>query len=149
MDIFLSGKLSASCPGKGDFALLILTSFEKLLGFVLYLFTPLSDGDEWSSSLETVDALIPRTSWTPDCFLSRKVRLLKIIKTDSVINIIGAYTEIFPNTDKKKRHFLHTKNRSSSMRCVILKGKPRCLKILRETSFEFVFLRKRWQYKRY
>ena len=45
---------------------------------------------------------IPRTSWTPDCFVSRKVRLLKIIKTDSVINITRAYTEIFPKTDTKK-----------------------------------------------
>ena len=45
---------------------------------------------------------ISRTSWTPDCSVSRNVRLLKIIETDSVINITRAYTEIFPKTDTKK-----------------------------------------------
>ena len=50
-------ELSARRPGKCDFALLLLTSFEKLLGFLLYPFTPLSDRDEWSSSLDTDDAL--------------------------------------------------------------------------------------------
>ena len=45
---------------------------------------------------------ILRTIWTPDCFVSRKVKLLKIIKTDSVINIPRAYTEIFPKADTKK-----------------------------------------------
>ena len=49
---------------------------------------------------------ISRTCWTPDCSVSRKVRLLKIIKTDSVINITRAYTEIFPKTDKKKTTLL-------------------------------------------
>ena len=66
---------------------------------------------------------ILRTSWTPDCFVSRKVRLLKIIKTDSVINITRAYTEIFPKTDTKKQHFLPKKDRYISVRCVILKAK--------------------------
>ena len=49
---------------------------------------------------------ISRGSWTPDCFVSRKVRLLKIPKTDSVINITRAYTEIFPKTDTKKTTLL-------------------------------------------
>ena len=91
---------------------------------------------------------ILRTSLTPDCFVSRKVRLLKIIKIDSVINITTAYTKIFPRTDTKKRHFLPTKDRYSSVRCVILKDKARCLKILRKTLLEFVFLGWRFQYKR-
>ena len=84
---------------------------------------------------------ISRTCWTLDCSVSRKVRLLKIIKTDSVINITRAYTEIFPKTDtKKKRHFLPTKDRHNSVRCVILKDKARCLKILLKTLLEFFFL---------
>ena len=77
---------------------------------------------------------------TPYCFVSRKVKLLKIIKTDSVINITRAYTEIFPKAYTKERDFLTTKDRYSSVRCVILKDKVRCLKILREALFEFVFL---------
>ena len=77
---------------------------------------------------------------TPDCFVSRKVKLLKIIKTASVININRAYTEIFPKANTKERDFLTTKDKYSSVRCVILKDKARCLKILRETLFEFVFL---------
>ena len=44
---------------------------------------------------------ILRTIWTPDCFESRKVKLLKIIKTDSVINITRVYTEIFPKPTQK------------------------------------------------
>ena len=75
---------------------------------------------------------ISRTSWTRDWFLSRKVKLLKIIKTDSLINITRAYTEIFPKADAKERHFLPTKDRYNSVRCVILKDKARCLKILRK-----------------
>ena len=71
------------------------------------------------------------TSFTPDCFVSRKVKLLKIIKTDSVINITRAYTEIFPKADGKERDFLPTKERHSSVPNVILKDKARCLKILR------------------
>ena len=78
---------------------------------------------------------------TPDCFVYRKVKLLKIIKTDSVINITRAYTEIFPKAYTKERDFLPIKERYSSVRCVILKDKALCLKILPETSFEFVFLR--------
>ena len=54
---------------------------------------------------------ILRTSWTPDCFASRKVKLLKIIETDRVINITRACTGIFPKTDTKNRHFLPTKDR--------------------------------------
>ena len=46
IDIFPSRKITASCPGKGDYALLLLTSFEKLVRFLLYLFTPVSDRDE-------------------------------------------------------------------------------------------------------
>ena len=49
---------------------------------------------------------ILRISWAPDCFVSWKVKLLKKIKTDSVINITRAYTEIFPNADKKKTTLL-------------------------------------------
>ena len=64
---------------------------------------------------------ISRTSWTPDFFVSGKVKLLKIIKTDSVINITAAYTEVFPKTDTKKPHSLPTKDWYSSVRCVILK----------------------------
>ena len=73
-------------------------------------------------------------------FVSRKVKLLKIIKTDSVINITRANTEIFPEVDTKERDFLPIKHRYSSVRCVILKDKALCFKILRETSFEFGFL---------
>ena len=76
----------------------------------------------------------------PDCFVSRKVKLLKIIKTDSVINITRAYTKTFPKAYTKERDFLPIKDRYSSVRCVILKDKALCLKILRETSFEFFFL---------
>ena len=57
------------------------------------------------------------------------------------------YWNIFPKACSKKRHFLPTKDRYSSVRCVILKDKPRASKILRETSFEFVLLGWRWQYK--
>ena len=85
---------------------------------------------------------ISKTSWTPDWFVSGKVKLLKIIKTDSVINITRAYTEICPKADTKERHFLPTKDRYSSVRCVILKDKARYLKILRNTSFEFFSLDK-------
>ena len=50
--------------------------------------------------------MISRTSWTPECSVSRKVRFLKIIKTDSVIDITRAYTEIVPRTDTKKTALL-------------------------------------------
>ena len=63
-----------------------------------------------------------------------------MIKTDSVINITRAYTEIFPNADTKRRQFLPTKDRYSSVQCVILKDKARCFKILRKTLLEFVSL---------
>ena len=49
---------------------------------------------------------------------------------------------------KKKLHFLPTKEWYSSVRCVILKDKARCLKIVRKTLLEFVFHGKRFQYKR-
>ena len=52
----------------------------------------------------------------------------------------GLYTEIFPKADTKKRHFLPTKDRYSSARCVIIKDKAWCLKILPKTLLEFVFL---------
>ena len=42
-----------------------------------------------------------RKSWTPDCFVSGKVKLLKFIKTYSVINITIVYTEIFPILKQK------------------------------------------------
>ena len=86
--------------------------------------------------------MISRKSWTPDFFVSGKFKLLKIIKTDSVINISRPYTEIFPKTDKKKRHFLPTKDRYNSVQCVILKEKARCLKILRKTLLDFFSLDK-------
>ena len=53
----------------------------------------------------------------------------------------------FPKADTKKRHFLPTEDRHSSAQCLIIKDKARCLKILRETSFEFVLLRLSYQYK--
>ena len=43
----------------------------------------------------------------PDCFLSGKVKLLKIIRTDSVTNVTRAYTEIFPNAEKKTTVLTH------------------------------------------
>ena len=106
IDIFPNQKPSASCLGKGDFALLLLTSFEKLLGFLLYfsLQSLIVTNDFWIWTPRT--RWIFRTSWTPDCFVSRKVRLLKIIKTDNVINITRAYTEIFLKADTKKTTLL-------------------------------------------
>ena len=50
-------ELSSSCPRKCNFALLLITSFEKLLSCLLYLFIPVSDRDEWSLNLDTEDAL--------------------------------------------------------------------------------------------
>ena len=82
---------------------------------------------------------ISRTCWTPDCSLSRKVRLLKIIKTDSIMSL-EHILKYFLRPTQKKRHFLPTKDRYNSVRCVILKDKARCLKILRTTLLEFVFL---------
>ena len=106
IDIFPSQKPSASCLGKGDFALLLLTSFEKLLGFLLYFslqsLIVTNDFRIWTPRTRW----ILRTSWTPDCFVSRKVRLLKIIKTHSVINITRAYTEIFLKADTRKTTLL-------------------------------------------
>ena len=135
-----SRKLSASCPGKGDFALLLLTSFEKLVVFLLYLFTPVSDRDEWFSNLDTKDPLEFQDKLDSWLLCTRKFKLLKINKTHSVINITKAHTQIFPEAATKKRNYLPTKAMYSSVQCVILKDKPRALIILRETWFEFVFL---------
>ena len=82
---------------------------------------------------------ISRTCWTPDCSLSRKVRLLKIIKTDSIMSL-EHILKYFLWPTQKKRHFLPPKDRYISVRCVILKDKARCLKILLKTLLEFVFL---------
>ena len=102
--------------------------------FVVFSLESLIDNESpLEMESEEVNCIL-RTSWTPDCFVSRKVKLLKIIKTDSVINITKAYTEIFPEAYTKERHFLPTKDRYSSVRCVILKDKARCLNILRKTS---------------
>ena len=139
MNIFLSQKLSASFRGNATlhyYYLLHLRNFSVFYSIVslqslivtndLRISTPRA---RW----------ISRKSWTPDCFVSGKVKLLKIIKTDSVINITRPYAEIFPKTDNKKQHFLPTKDRYNSVRCVILKDKARFLKILRKTLLEFVF----------
>ena len=126
--------------GEMPLGIITITTFEALLSFLLYVLTSVSCRREWSSNLDTeaaLDSEDKRDSWL---IWTRKVKLLKIIKTHSLINITKAYTQIFPKADPKERHFLPTKDRYSSVRCVILKDKARCLKILRETSFEFVFL---------
>ena len=124
------------CQLSGEMPLCIITitTFEALLSFLLFVLTPVSDRHEWSSNLDTEVAL---DSWL---LCTRKVKLLKIIKTHSVVNITKAYTQIFPKAVTKKRNYLPTKAMCSSVRCVILKDKPRALIILRETWFEFVFL---------
>ena len=121
--------------------LLLLPTFDALKDFfVVFSLESLID-NESPLELESEEInYILRTSWTPDFFVSRKVKLLKTIKTDSVINITRAYTEIFPEADIKKTTLLTHHDKYSSVWCVILKGKARCLKILRKTSFEFVFL---------
>ena len=65
------------------------------------------------------------------------VKLLKIIKTDSVINMTREYTEIFPKTDRKKPHFLPTKDWYSLVRRVILKDKARFLKFFGKLYWNF------------
>ena len=76
------------------------------ISFVVFSLESLID-NESPLELESKEVnCILRTSWTPDCFVSRKVKLLKIIKTDSVINITKAYTEIFPKADTKKTTLL-------------------------------------------
>ena len=135
-------KLETFCQLSGEMPLCIITitTFEALLSFLLYALTPVSDRHGWFSNLDTeatLDSEDKRDSWL---LCTRKVRLLKIIKTDSVINITRAYTQIFPKAVTKKRHFLPTKAMYSSVRCVILKDKPRPLIILREILFEFVFV---------
>ena len=47
------------CKLSGEMRLCIITTYliEKLLSFLLYLFTPVSDRDEWSSNLDTEGAL--------------------------------------------------------------------------------------------
>ena len=72
--------------------------------FVVFSLESLID-NESPLQLESEEVnYILRTSWTPGCFVSRKVKLLKTIKTDSVINITRAYNEIFPKADTKKNH---------------------------------------------
>ena len=74
--------------------------------FVVFSLESLID-NESPLELESEEVnYILRTSWTPDCFVSRKVKLQKTIKTDSVINITTAYTEIFPKADTKKTTLL-------------------------------------------
>ena len=69
--------------------------------FVVFSLESLID-NESPFELESEEVkYILRINWTADCFLSRKVKLLKTIKTDSTINITRAYTEIFPKADKK------------------------------------------------
>ena len=88
------------------------------------------------------------TSWTPDCFISRKVKLLKIIKTHSVINITKAYTQIFPKAATKKTKLLTHQSH--------VKFRAICNSQRQTTSFDnslgnliwIFFLGKRWQYKR-
>ena len=48
----------------------------------------------------------------------------------------------FREAKQKNPHFLPTKERYSSVRCVILKRKPRCLKILRKLHLNFLSLDK-------
>ena len=72
-----------------------------IIFFVVFSLESLID-NESPLELESEEVnCIFRTSWTPDCFVSRKVKLLKIIKTDSVINITRAYIEIFPKLTQK------------------------------------------------
>ena len=52
----------------------------------------MSDLDEWSSNLDTENALDFEDKLDPDWFVSGKGKLLKIISTDSVINITRANT---------------------------------------------------------
>ena len=80
-----------------------------------------------------------RQAWLLTALYLERLGFYKSLK-NSVINITRKYTEIFPKTNTKKRHFLPTKDRYSSVRSVNLKGKARCSKILHETLFEFVFL---------
>ena len=124
------------CQLSGEMPLCIITitTFEALLSVLLYVRTPVSDRHQWSSNLDTEVAL---DSWL---LCTRKVKLLKIMKTHSVVNITKAYTQIFSKAVTKKRNYLPTKAMCSSVRCVILTDKPRALIILRETWFEFVFL---------
>ena len=130
------------CQLSGEMPLCIITitTFEALLSFLLYVLTSVSYRHEWSSNLDTEAALDSednRDSWL---LWTRKVKLLKIIKTHSLINITKACTQIFPKAVTKKRNYLPTKAMYNSVRCVILKDKQQALIILRETWFEFVFL---------
>ena len=107
IDIYIP-KPETFCQLSGKMRLFIITTYFiwETSRFFTISFSPVSDRDEWFSNLDTEDKLDSRTTWTPDCFVSRKVRLLKIIKTDSVINITRAYTEIFPKTETKKTTIL-------------------------------------------
>ena len=131
------------CQSSGKIRVLIITTYfiweTSQFFYCIFSLRPLivtNDFRIWTPRTRWIS----RTSWSPDCFGSRKVKLLKIIKTDSVINIIRAYTEIFPKAETKERHFLPIKDRYSSVRCLIVKDKARCLRILQESLFEFVFL---------
>ena len=74
--------------------------------FVVFSLESLKD-NESPLQLESEEInYMQRTSCTPYCFLSRKVKLLEKIKKGSVINITRAYTEIFPKADKKKTTLL-------------------------------------------
>ena len=122
--------------------IITITTFEALLSFLLYVLTPVSDRQEWSSNLVTEAALDSENKLDSWLLCTRKVRLLKIIKTYSVINITRAYTEIFPKAATKKRNYLPTKDRYSSVRCVILKDKARCIKFFRKLYWKFFCLDK-------
>ena len=130
------------CQLSGEMRLCIMTTY--LIWETSQFFTLSFHSSLWSwgmifESGHRRTRWISRKSWTPDYFVSRKVKLLKIIKTDSVINITRVCTEIFPKADTKKRQFLPTIDRYSSVRCVLLKYKARCLKILRKTFIRICF----------
>ena len=108
--------------------------------FVVFSLESLIDNESPLELESGVVNCILRTSWTPDCFVSRKVKLLKTIKTDSVINITKAYTEIFPKADTKKTTLLtHQRQVYFSVMCNS-QTKSTVFENASEFSFEFVFL---------
>ena len=111
------------CQLSGEMPLCIITitTFEALLSFLLYVLTPVSDRHEWSSNLDTEAALDSEDKLDSWLLSTRKVKLLRIIKTHCVINFTKAYPEIFPKAITKKRNYLPTKAMYSSVRCVILR----------------------------
>ena len=92
--------------GEMPLCIITITTFDALLSFYcmfsLQSLIVTNDLRKWKPR----PRWISRTSWTPDCIVSKKFELLKIIKTDSVINITRAYTEIFPKADTKKTTLL-------------------------------------------